>query len=81
MKKFLAAALMVMAFTVPALAQKKGGPPPEDPVAASEKRQAEEADRAYKNAMKNTSTGASEAIDPWANTRGEPAAAPAKKKK
>ncbi len=81
MKKLFGAAAMVMVLTAPALAQKKGGPAPEDAATVEEKRQAEAADRAYKNAMKNTSTGATVVTDPWANTRGEPAPAPAKKTK
>ena len=82
MKKILAAAAMLMVLAAPAFAQKKGAAPPEDPATVDERRQNEAAERAYKNAMKNTGTGAVTNSDPWANTR-EPAGAapPAKKTK
>jgi hypothetical protein len=74
-KAFLTAAAMVAILAAPAYAQGAKG---KDLTSAHEKKKAEEADQAYKNAIKST-TPVTPAIqaDPWANARGT---APAKDK-
>jgi hypothetical protein len=69
MKSLVRALALTALLITPAFAQ-KNAPPPEDPVAAAARRRAEEADLAYKNALKNTATTAPAApTDPWANIR------------
>jgi hypothetical protein len=69
MKSLVRALALTALLITPAFAQ-KNAPPPEDPVAAAARQRAEEADRAYKNALKNTANTAPAApTDPWANIR------------
>jgi hypothetical protein len=69
MRKMITAAIVGVLLATPALAQGKGGKP-EDPAKADQKRQAEAAERAYHNAIKNTAhTAPTTPADPWANTR------------
>jgi uncharacterized protein YdeI (BOF family) len=71
MRKIITAAIVALLLATPALAQRKGGAgKPEDPTKVDEKRQAEAAERAYRNAVKNTAhTAPTAPADPWANTR------------